>query len=154
MFYSRAIPTDPDAFSRIAGAYQDQAYTLAYYLLGDASAAENAAQNAFQSARRDIKRVNPDGVRLRLYRAILQSCRTAPAAVIPSTGSPSRSFPDEEMVRSRLASIPFEYRSALVLVDVAGLDYREAAAVIGTPVATLQKRLALARVRMSEALYP
>lgn len=152
MLFSKAVQADPEAFGRIAGAYQDQAYTLAFYLLGDASAAEGAAQAAFLAARRRMIRSDRNRLRLDLFREILRACSAAQNGARPSPGGGAGNATGEEKLRGCLAGLPFEYRCALVLVDVAGLDYAEAAAVIGRPVAALQKRLALARVRLCQAL--
>ncbi|HEX7975509.1 MAG TPA: sigma factor-like helix-turn-helix DNA-binding protein [Anaerolineales bacterium] len=45
-----------------------------------------------------------------------------------------------------------DYRSVVLLVDVQGLDYTEAAQTLGIPVGTVKSRLARARVRLRDRL--
>jgi RNA polymerase sigma-70 factor, ECF subfamily len=48
--------------------------------------------------------------------------------------------------------LPVEFREALVLRDMQGLEYREIAAVTGVPVGTVMSRLARARRRLLETI--
>jgi RNA polymerase sigma-70 factor (ECF subfamily) len=50
------------------------------------------------------------------------------------------SFLDEEVTRA-IASLPEEYRSAVVLSDLQGLRYAEIAGVLGVPEGTVKSRL-------------
>lgn len=49
--------------------------------------------------------------------------------------------------------LPEAYRSALVLVDVQGFSYAEAAEVLDVPVGTVRSRLSRARSRLKEDLW-
>ena len=53
-----------------------------------------------------------------------------------------------EAVRRFVTQLPDEQRSALLLVSVEGLSYRDAAAVLGIPEGTLTSRLARARAAL------
>jgi RNA polymerase sigma-70 factor (ECF subfamily) len=72
---------------------------------------------------------------------------------------PSES-PEEAAVRSDirealkhcLGELPPDFRSVVILVDVQGLDYAEAAQAIGKPLGTVKSRLARARVRLRDCL--
>jgi RNA polymerase sigma-70 factor (ECF subfamily) len=55
-------------------------------------------------------------------------------------------------VRSALGSLPENFRAAVLLVDVEGLTYEEAAAVVECPVGTLRSRLFRARRLLFVAL--
>jgi RNA polymerase sigma-70 factor (ECF subfamily) len=55
-------------------------------------------------------------------------------------------------VRIALKQLPPEQRSALMLVTVDGLSYKEAAEVAGVPVGTIMSRLARARVALQAKL--
>jgi RNA polymerase sigma-70 factor, ECF subfamily len=46
----RAARGDPDAFAALVAAYQELAFRAAYYVLGDAAEAQDAAQEAFVKA--------------------------------------------------------------------------------------------------------
>ena len=53
--------------------------------------------------------------------------------------------PASEEVSRALEALPEEFRLAVLLVDVEGLTYEEAAAALGCPVGTIRSRLARAR---------
>jgi RNA polymerase sigma-70 factor (ECF subfamily) len=55
-------------------------------------------------------------------------------------------------VRAALDTIPPEQRTALLLVSVEGLSYKEAAEIAQVPVGTIMSRLARARVALEERL--
>jgi RNA polymerase sigma-70 factor (ECF subfamily) len=51
-------------------------------------------------------------------------------------------------VREALTRLPEEQRSALLLVTVEGLSYKEAADIAGVPIGTIMSRLARARIAL------
>jgi RNA polymerase sigma-70 factor (ECF subfamily) len=51
-------------------------------------------------------------------------------------------------IREALTRLPQEQRSALLLVTVEGLSYKEAAEVAGVPIGTIMSRLARARIAL------
>jgi RNA polymerase sigma-70 factor, ECF subfamily len=53
---------------------------------------------------------------------------------------------------SALALIPEEYRVALVLRDVADLDYEEISRILDVPIGTVRSRIARGRARLAEIL--
>ncbi len=48
--------------------------------------------------------------------------------------------------------LPADYRKAMVLVDIQGLDYSEAAQMLGRPVGTIKSRLARGRAQVKHML--
>jgi RNA polymerase sigma factor (sigma-70 family) len=55
-------------------------------------------------------------------------------------------------VRKAIATLPIQYREAIVLREVQGLDYREIAQVTHVPVGTVMSRLARGRRRLKAAI--
>ncbi len=55
-------------------------------------------------------------------------------------------------VRAALAELPPEQRTALLLVTVDGLSYKEAAEIAEVPVGTIMSRLARARIALQAKL--
>jgi len=77
-----------------------------------------------------------------------------------SNQNPSASNPEQLLVRSSLEpdvekaldSLPEEFRTALLLVDVNELSYEEAAKTMAVPIGTVRSRLSRARAMMRYAL--
>ncbi len=71
-------------------------------------------------------------------------------------GNPEERFFDRllgEDLERAVEELPEVYRSVLVLVDVQGFAYAEAAEVLDVPVGTVRSRLARARSRLKENLW-
>jgi RNA polymerase sigma-70 factor, ECF subfamily len=56
--------------------------------------------------------------------------------------------------RTVVASLPEEQRSAIMLVCVSGLSYKEAAAELDVPIGTLMSRLCRARLELARRMSP
>ncbi len=148
---SATVDSGLNTFNTLALQTQDEAYTLAYYLLGDESGAERATQSAFNQLYRHAGL--PAGrFRLEVLRRVLASCqqqrqglgqqiRFKPAAH-PFSGS-------GEAVFGKLLDLQDGERGVLVLVDVLGLDYEQAAQVLGSSRKQVGKLLAQARINLS-----
>jgi RNA polymerase sigma factor (sigma-70 family) len=59
---------------------------------------------------------------------------------------------DAARLEAGIAALPTEFREALVLREVNGLDYREIAEITGAPIGTVMSRLARARRRLIATL--
>ena len=55
-------------------------------------------------------------------------------------------------IQQALAALPHDQRLAVVLIDVQGLAYEEAAEVMGINVGTVKSRLSRGRVRVRDLL--
>jgi RNA polymerase sigma factor (sigma-70 family) len=55
-------------------------------------------------------------------------------------------------LRAEIEKLPAEFREALVLRDIQGLEYRDIAKIISVPLGTVMSRLARARRRLVTAL--
>jgi RNA polymerase sigma-70 factor, ECF subfamily len=58
----------------------------------------------------------------------------------------------EPEVQAALDSLPEEFRSAMLLIDVQELSYQEVSGVLGVPVGTVKSRVSRGRALMREAL--
>lgn len=58
----------------------------------------------------------------------------------------------EFAIQHCLNGLPFEFREVVILVDIQGLDYTEAAQASGKPLGTIKSRLARARGRLRDCL--
>ncbi len=171
---------DLDAFNRLVLAYQDMAYNLAFRMLSDEDAAEDATQTAFISAYRHLGDYRGGSFKAWLMRMVTNSCydelrRRQRRPTVPLTpmdddedeeiespawladGSPS---PEEQVsageldraVQHCLQELADEFRVVVVMVDIEGMDYQEVAVVVGKPLGTIKSRLARARLKLRDCL--
>jgi RNA polymerase sigma-70 factor (ECF subfamily) len=73
-----------------------------------------------------------------------------------SAADPERSFFDsfiDEEIRDAVESLPDEFREAVVLSDIEGLNYAEIADVLDVPMGTVKSRLYRGRRQLERKLY-
>ena len=165
---------DLAAFNAIVERYQAQVVNVSARILGDRASAEDVTQETFISAYRSIGKFRGGSLRAWLLRIAsnlridaIRSSRRRPEqsldAALEDTGfevaSPGES-PEQAVIRGELGaeiqrsivSLPHDQRVVLVLVDVQGLSYDEAAEAVGASLGTVKSRLSRARVRVREHL--
>ena len=171
---SRARQGDLAAYNELVIEYQSQVYNLCYRLLGQAQAAEDATQEAFVSAWRNITTLRGESFRPWLLRIAANLCRdelrrrgrrptssldSALEAGVPEPPDreplPEASALNSELrqrLQKALGQLPEEQRLAVVLCDVEGLDYSEIATVMKTSLGTVKSRIARGRLRLRSLL--
>jgi RNA polymerase sigma-70 factor (ECF subfamily) len=170
---------DLEAFNRLILAYQDRVYNQAFRVLGEYQSADDATQEAFISAYKNIRTFRGGSFRAWLLRIVTNACYdelrrkkrrpTTPLEPVDDEGEEIESphwiadpgeLPEDNVARSELANaiqacldqLSDDFRVVVVLVDVQGLDYLEASEIIGKPLGTIKSRLARARHRMRDCL--
>lgn len=166
-----------DAFNELILAYQTQVYNLAYHLLQDPAAADDAAQEAFISAYRSLDQFRGGSFRAWLLRIVTNACYDAmrytkrrPSVSWEDFGEldedanpnlrDAAELPEEALERDELrrlleatlALLPEEQRMVLLLVDRLGLSYEEVAETLQLQLGTVKSRLARARGKMRDLL--
>ena len=170
----RARNGDLNAFNELVVEHQTLVYNLCYRMLGQAQAAEDATQEAFVSAWRNISTFRGETFRPWLLRIAANLCRdelrrrgrrpsasldTALEAGMPDPPDDDPS-PDDSALTSELRGrlqaalmeLPEDQRTAIVLCDVEGLDYNEIATAMKTSLGTVKSRIARARLKMRDLL--
>ena len=170
---------DLDSFNRLVLHYQDMVYSQAYRMIGEVDSAEDATQEAFISAYRGLRSYRGGSFNAWLLRIVTNACydelrrrkRHPTTSMEPLSDDeeeiesprwmrdPSES-PEERTERDELGSairhclddLPVDFRTVVILVDIQGMDYAEASAVINKPVGTIKSRLARARLRLRDCL--
>jgi RNA polymerase sigma-70 factor (ECF subfamily) len=145
-------------------------YTVAYRLTGNHDDAQDLVQEVLLRVHRGLATYRPGSLEGWLSRittnAFLDEVRRRkrrPLAVVPDL--PERSIgvdadPDETLAASRLpddiqaalAGLPDEFRAAVVLCDVVGLDYAEIAESLQIPPGTVRSRIHRGRALLRRAL--
>lgn len=171
---------DLNAFNHLVLVYQDTVYNQAYRMLSEPEAADDATQNAFISAYQHLQNFRGGSFRAWLLRIVTNTCYdelrrrqrrpTTSLEPLDDTGEEMESpewladtsnLPEDQAERHELQEaisqclqrLPDEFRAAVVLVDVQGMDYTEAAEALGKPVGTIKSRLARARLRLRDCLH-
>ena len=165
---------DLSAFNELVVEHQSLVYNVCYRMLGQAQAAEDAAQDAFVSAWRNIGTLRGEAFRPWVLRIAANLCRdelrrrvrrpSSSLDVALEAGVPEPPdddpLPEDAAINAELragldaalAGLPEDQRTAIVLCDVDGLDYAEIAAVMRTSLGTVKSRIARGRLRLREAL--
>ncbi len=172
---------DLDAFNQLVLTYQDAVYNVAYRILGDRAAAEDATQEAFLKAWQHLRRYRGGSWRGWLFRIVTNACydhlrrkQRRPAVSLEGRAAADDApAPEDWLADASLAGnpearaeqlalrtaledclqrLPPDFRAALVLVDVEGFPYAEAAQALGIALGTLKSRLTRARLRMQACL--
>jgi RNA polymerase sigma-70 factor (ECF subfamily) len=170
---------DLDAFNLLVTSYQGLAYNVAARLINDDAAAEDATQEAFISAYRNLKSFRGGSFKAWLLRIVtngsydeLRRRQRRPQVPLEPDDVNGEDAPEptwladpgespEELaervelnglIQRCLNSLDAEFRTAVILVDVQGMDYSEAAEVMKRPLGTVKSRLARARTRLQQCL--
>jgi RNA polymerase sigma-70 factor (ECF subfamily) len=164
----RYLAGDTDAFQELMRAHEDRVFGICLRMLRDREAALDATQETFITVFRKADRfAGHSAFSTWLYRVAVNTCydlvrRTArrPTAPLPEGRDPEdvHALSALESVELRpdleraLASIPAEFRSAVVLADVEGLALQTVSEVLGVPVGTVKSRVFRGRRLLAEVL--
>ena len=156
-----AAAGDQEAFEQIVRAQQVHVWRFLRRLLGDPALAEDVAQETFV---RIYTRLDGFTFQAKFTTWMLQIARNAGidalrgrerrarlAAAVESRPPRPDISPDQRAeLQAALDSLPVDLRTILLLVEVLGLRYGEAAAVLDLPVGTVRSRVFRARRRLHE----
>lgn len=157
---------DHAAFSTLLRRHDDQMRALAWSILRDRSAMDDALQDAYLKAYRNLDRFRGESrfstwLHRIVYRTCLDHIRRNRHDVplgddveVLVTGGTQREVDDRLTVERALAGLDPETAAALVLVDRDGHSYEEAGAVLGIPPGTVASRLHRGRRALRAALDP
>jgi RNA polymerase sigma-70 factor (ECF subfamily) len=175
---ANTIQDDPERARRFREAalpHLDDVYTLARYLLRNASDAEDAVQECYLRALKHFDSYRGPAMKPWLFAILRNVCRaeyarrnSAPATVLDDTPETveqtplwreEQETPEAEMIRDRDASairrmvdtLAEPFKETFVLREINNLSYREIADAVGAPVGTVMSRLARARAMLRSA---
>ena len=169
-------------YNCIIESFEVQAYNLARRMLDDWALAEDAVQESFVSGYRAFQQFRGDNLRAWLMRIVANTCRdmlrarrarpTVPLDPLPSDPGDPTAIPSavempsgeespedyaerqelQRTIEAALNSLPEEQRLAVTLVDVQGMDYEEAAAIMACSLGTVKSRISRGRGRLRDFL--
>jgi RNA polymerase sigma-70 factor (ECF subfamily) len=162
----RATGGDVDAFYALIDRHDRALRGLAYRLLGDRDAMDDALQESYLKAFQALPRFAGDSaIKSWLYRIVYNTCldelRRRRKADVPIESAshhpdgrpdPAEVATDKLDLAAAVASLSPETRAAVLLVYVDGMDYRSATEVLGVSRGTLASRLYRGRAQLRRAL--
>jgi len=170
---------DMEAFNTLALTYQDMLYRIALRIVHDECIAEDALQEAMIHAFRHIKSFRGGNFKSWLARVTVNASYDelrrgkrhlalpleqftsegeeieSPEWMRDPTSGPEERAEESELQRalqSCIRSLVPDYRLMVILVDMEGMSYEEAAHVAHVPVGTVKSRLARARMQLRKSL--
>jgi RNA polymerase sigma-70 factor (ECF subfamily) len=153
------------AFEAAIAEHQSGLHAFAYRIVGGRAEVEDVLQDAFVKAFRAVRagHAPPELARPWLYRVVFRCCvdelrrrrRTAHDVLDDVDGVRSPEGGDAGLARAvseALLRLPPRARAAVLLVDVHGLSYEEAAAALELPRGTIASRLNHGRQALRDVL--
>ena len=159
---------DTDAFARLVQLYQTPVYNLAYRMLGERMEAEDAAQETFLRAFRNLSQYDPARPfrnwllsitahycvdRIRRHRPVLaldDELATGRVGVNPDDAVIA--WETREQIQRLLLRLPAEDRAVVTLRYWYDCSYEEMAQILGTTVSAVKSRLHRARLALAQML--
>ena len=123
---------------------QDPLFTLAWLLVGSEAVAEKAVDLACQEACAHASAAGSQAFCEQLYICLVRACRGGLGFASPPSGKASRAVKSADPAVC-FASLPFDTRAALALVDRERFSYAQAARILGCSEQQVLTRLAAGR---------
>ncbi|MDR5694829.1 MAG: sigma-70 family RNA polymerase sigma factor [Armatimonadota bacterium] len=166
--------TPADQFATLFAENWQRLYRFAYHLTRSREEAEELVQQAAEEALRAFPRFRPgtrfdrwlmrilytsfiDQVRRERRRKLFALDTVPPSLLQAGISSDPEAAVEKSLdgpVRQALDALPPEFRAVVVLVDIEGLSYEEAADVLECPIGTVRSRLHRGRLALREWLRP
>jgi RNA polymerase sigma-70 factor (ECF subfamily) len=157
----RSAAGDLDAFAELVRAYEHRVASVLYRLLDDYRDVEEATQDVFVQAWRNLPRFRGDAqlftwlYRIAVNEALMRRRRKRTELQELDDRLPAPPDPEpglRDLLVRELAALPFEYRAAVVLRDVEGLTNAEVAEALGVSIAAAKSRIHRGRMQIRDAL--
>lgn len=142
--------------------HQGPVFRFALHMSGSRETAEEVTQDVFLALLSGLSRYARERGALQPYligmarnhiRRYLRQIRTTPADAAAPQSPPEQAVdPDLALLRAAILKLPSNYREVVVLCDLEGLEYAQAAAQLGCAVGTIRSRLHRARAILASKL--
>jgi RNA polymerase sigma-70 factor (ECF subfamily) len=156
---------DHDAYAALVTAATARLYAVASLILRDSDRAEDAVQDAFLRAWRELPRLrDADRFDAWLRRLVVNTCydearrvtRRAEVSLFSvgdrSVGDTSAASAESDRVERAFRQLPLDQRTVLVLQHYESLSHTEIAELLGIPVGTVKSRVRYGVAAMRAAL--
>jgi RNA polymerase sigma-70 factor (ECF subfamily) len=167
----RMASGDREAFAELFRRHQATVFRFSRQMLGSREAAEDVTQDVFIALARNVRRFDPAMGSLPTYlygiarNLILQRHKRSrwrhvdvaslddAAGALATTFDPAEALTRQRMqqqLRIAILGLPVHYREVVVLCELNGLSYEDAANIAGCPIGTIRSRLSRAREMLIE----
>ncbi len=153
----KILAGDSDQYAELVDRYKDLAYNVAFRMVGDPDIAKDMAQESFIAAYNALSDFKFNSrFSSWLYRIVVNKCRdhfrggkeTVSVDEISEYAAGPHGSPEHaascrqtgDAIQQALNGLPPEYREAIVLKHIEGLDYQEMADALGVSVSALKVR--------------
>jgi RNA polymerase sigma-70 factor, ECF subfamily len=167
---------DIAAFNRLVLHYQEMVYNVAYRIMGQPQAAEDATQEAFISAYKSLNQFRGGSFKSWLMRIATNNCydelrrrKRRPQSSLDEMTEENESpaflrSPNEgpegqrqrvelaQAIEDCLGGLPDDQRVTAVLCDIEGYDYNEIAQITSSSLGTVKSRISRARAKLRDCL--
>ncbi len=167
---------DIAAFNRLVLYYQESVYNVAYRIMGQPQAAEDATQEAFISAYKSLNQYRGGSFKSWLMRIATNNCydelrrrKRRPQSSLDEMTEENESpaflrSPNEgpegyqqrvelaQAIEDCLGGLPDDQRVTAVLCDIEGYDYNEIAQITSSSLGTVKSRISRARAKLRDCL--
>lgn len=165
------VAWEQPTWESIVEQHSDRVFRLAYRLTGNRPDAEDLTQEVFVRVFRSLSTYSPGTFEGWLHRITTnlfldqarrkqrirfdalsddRAERLTSSAPTPDAAYADRTFDDD--IESALATLPPDFRAAVVLCDVEGLSYEEIAEILGAKLGTVRSRIHRGRSMLRSAL--
>ncbi len=166
-----------ESYNTLVLYFQEQAYNVAYRIMGETDSAADATQEAFIAAYRSIRTFRGGSFRAWLLRIVTNTCydelrrrkrrpqaslealhvedESADLQLVSHSENPESYAQRQELqaaILSCLQHLPEDQRTIAVLSDIEGLSYEEIAESVGVALGTVKSRLSRSRARLRQCL--
>ncbi len=171
-----ALGGELEAFNQLVTLYQDYLFSMTVRVVRDPDVSEEAVQEAFFSAYRNLERFNGPSFRAWLTRIAINAARDMlrkrkrrPSEPYPEweddswqPPAPATDGPEQVALAQQqrvaiarcMEGISEDQRAAIVLFDVEGYGYPEIAAITNVSVGTVKSRIHRGRLALRDCLAP
>ena len=155
---------DRSATERLLSEHYDRVWKVCRRILGNDADAADATQEAMIAIVKGLDRFDGrSSFSTWVYRVASNAAldevrrrgrRAVPTDELPDPGRPGgeSAVVDRLTVDGALAELPEDFRAAVVLRDLADLDYAEIAEVLSIPAGTVRSRIARGRAHLADRL--
>jgi len=153
---------DRDAMERLLRRHHARIWAISRRIVGNDADAADATQESLLAVVRGLPRFDGrSAFTTWLYRVVTNTCldelrrrsrRPRPVDVLPEASHRDPDVADQMAIDAALETLSPEFRAAVVLRDVVGLDYAAIAEILEIPPGTVRSRIARGRAGLAVEL--